>query len=69
MDTLRNESLIKLVLYTVDLLILRWQVDEAMWNKPVDWQEDCRLMRARDCWLNATRRCAAMNISTREFRA
>ena len=48
MDTIRNESMIKLALDTVDLVILRWQVDEAMWNKPVDRQEYDRLTHARD---------------------
>ena len=36
MDTIRNESLIKMALDTIDLVILRRQVDEAMSNKPVD---------------------------------
>ena len=36
MDTIRNESMIKLALDMVDLVILRWQVGEAMPNKPVD---------------------------------
>ena len=35
MDTLRNERMIKLALDTIDLVILRWQVDEAMSNNPV----------------------------------
>jgi hypothetical protein len=48
MDTIRNERLIKLALDTIDLLILRRQVDEAMSNKPVDLQEYYRLTRARD---------------------
>ena len=48
MDTIRNESMIKLALDTVDLVILRWQVDKAMSNKPVDRQEYYRLIRARD---------------------
>ena len=30
MDTIRNESMIKLALDTIDLVILRWQVDEAV---------------------------------------
>jgi hypothetical protein len=47
MDT-RNEIMIKLALDAVDLVILRWQVDEAMSNKPVDRQEYSRLTRARD---------------------
>jgi len=47
MDTIRNESMIKLALDTVELVILRWQVDEAMSNKPVDRQEYYRLTRAR----------------------
>ena len=34
MDT-RNETMIKLALDAVDLMILRWQVDEAMSNKPL----------------------------------
>jgi hypothetical protein len=48
MDTTRNESMIKLALDTVELVILRWQVDDAMSNKPVDRQEYYRLTRARD---------------------
>ena len=40
--------MIKLALDTIDLVILRWQVDEAMSNKPVDRQEYHRLTRARD---------------------
>jgi hypothetical protein len=48
MDTLRNESMIKLALDTIDLMILRWQVDGAMSNKPVDLQQYYRLTRARD---------------------
>ncbi len=48
MDTIRNESMIKLALDTVELVILRWQVDEAMSNNPVDRQEYYRLTRARD---------------------
>ena len=47
MDT-QNESMIKLALDTVDLVILRWQVGEAMSNKPVDLQQYYRLSRARD---------------------
>jgi hypothetical protein len=38
----------KLALNTIDLGILRWQVREAMSNKPVDRQEYDRLTRARD---------------------
>lgn len=48
MDTLRNDSMIKLALDTIDLVILRWQVDEARSNKPVDLQQYHRLTRARD---------------------
>ena len=48
MDAIRNESMIKLALDTIDLVILRWQVDAAMSNKLVDWQEYYRLTRARD---------------------
>ena len=48
MDTIRNESMIKLALDTVDLVILRWQVDAAMSNAPVDRHEYYRLTRARD---------------------
>ena len=47
MDTLRNESMIKLALDTIDLVILRLQV-EAMSNKSVNRQEYYRLSRARD---------------------
>ena len=48
MDTIRNDIIIKLALDAVDLLILRWQVDDAMSNKPVDLQQYFRLTRARD---------------------
>jgi hypothetical protein len=48
MDTIRNESMNKLALDTIDLVILRRQVGEAMSNKPVDRQEYYRLTRARD---------------------
>ena len=48
MDTIRNDSMIKLALDTIDLVILRWQVDEAASNKPVDRQQFHRLTRARD---------------------
>ena len=45
----RNDSMIKLALDTIDPeLILRWQVDEARSNKPVDLQQYHRLTRARD---------------------
>ena len=47
MDT-RDETMIKLALDTIDLVILRWQVDEAMSNKSVDWQEYYRLRRVRE---------------------
>jgi hypothetical protein len=48
MDTFRNDSMIKLAVDAVDLVILRWQVDEARANKPVDLQQIYRLTRARD---------------------
>ena len=48
MDTIRSESMSKLALDTIDLGILRWQVGEAMSNKPFDRQEYHRLTRARD---------------------
>ena len=48
MDTLRNESMIKLALNTIDLVILRWQVDETMSNRPVDQQQFDRLALARN---------------------
>jgi hypothetical protein len=48
MDTIGNENLIKLALDTIDLVILRWQVDAATSNKPVDRQEYDRLTRARN---------------------
>jgi len=48
MDTIRNKSMIKLALDTVELVILRWQVDETMSNNFVDRQEYHRLARARD---------------------
>jgi hypothetical protein len=48
MDTLRNESMIKLALDTIDLVILRSQVDEAMSNRPIDQQQFDRLTLARE---------------------
>ena len=48
MDTIRNEDMMKLALDTIDLVILRWQIDEAMSNKPVDLLQYYRLTRARD---------------------
>ena len=48
MDTIRNEDMMKLALDTIDLVILRWQIDEAMSNKPVDRQEYYQLTRARE---------------------
>ena len=48
MNIPNENNLIKLALDTVDLVILRWQVDEAVSNKPVDRQEYNRLTRARD---------------------
>ena len=47
MDALRNESMIKLALDTIDLVILRWQVEEAKSNKPVDQREYQQLTLAR----------------------
>jgi hypothetical protein len=40
--------MIKLAVDAVDLVTLRWQVDEARSNKPVDLQQNYRLTRARD---------------------
>jgi len=40
--------MIKLALDTIELMIMRWQVDEATSNKPGDRQEYNRLTRARD---------------------
>ena len=48
MDTIRNEIMIKLALDTIDLVILCWQVDEAMSNKSVDRRKYDRLTRARE---------------------
>ena len=48
MNTIRNESVIKLALDTIDLVILRWQVGEAMSKKTVDRREYYRFTRARD---------------------
>ena len=48
MDTIGNKSMIKLALDTIELVILRWQVDDAMSNNAVDRQEYDRLTRARD---------------------
>ena len=47
MDTLQNESMIRLALAAIDLVILRWQIEEATSNKPVDRQEYQRLTYAR----------------------
>jgi len=40
--------MIKLALDTVELVILRWRVDETMSNNSVDGPEYYRLTRARD---------------------
>jgi hypothetical protein len=69
LDTIRNDSLIKLALDTIDLVILRWQVDEAMSNKPVDGQQYYRLTRARDLLAECSDGGASMNRSTRKLRA
>ncbi len=45
---IRNENMSKLAPDTIDLEIWRWQVGEAMPNKPVDRREYYRLTRARD---------------------
>jgi len=42
-----DDLMIKLAIDTLDLVILRREVDEAS-NKPVDWQEYDRLTHARD---------------------
>jgi len=47
MRTEPDDHMIKLVLDTIDLMILRRDVDEAS-NKSVDWQEYDRLTHARD---------------------
>jgi hypothetical protein len=47
LDTLRNESMIKLALDTIDLVILRLQV-EGTSNKPVNRQQYYRLSCARE---------------------
>ena len=48
MNIPNENNLIKLALDTVDLVILRWQVDEAMSSKPIDRQKYDRLTHARD---------------------
>ena len=48
MVRIRNENMSKLAPDTIDSVILRWQVGEAMSNKPVDRQEHDRRPRARD---------------------
>ena len=68
MDTLRNESMIKLALDTIDLVILRMQV-EGTSNKPVNRQEYYRLMRPRPAGRVQHGNGAALNRSTRELRA
>ena len=68
MDT-RSETMIQLALDTINLVILRWQVDEAMSNKPVDRQQYHRLTRARDLLAECSDDGAAMTRSTKEFRA
>jgi hypothetical protein len=59
MDTIRNERMIKLALDTIELVIMRCQVDEAMSNTAVGRQEYYRLSRARDllaeCSMTAVR--------------
>ena len=44
-DALWNESMIKLALNTINLVVLRWEVDEAMSNRADDLE---RLILARD---------------------
>ena len=67
MDTLQNESLIKLALDVIDLVILRWRV-EAMSNKSVHWEEHYRLTRARDLLAECDTTVVRQNRSTRKFR-
>ena len=44
-DALWNENMIKLALNTINLVVLRWEVDEAMSNRADDLE---RLILARD---------------------
>ena len=44
-DALWNERMIKLALNTINLVVLRWEVDEAMSNRADDLE---RLILARD---------------------
>jgi len=68
MDTIRNEDMIKLARDTINLVILRWQVDKATSNKPVDWQDyHHRLMHARE--LLAECHTTVENRSTSELSA
>ena len=61
--------MIKLALDTIDLVILRWQVDEAMSNKTVDRQEFHRAhARPRLAGRVQHDGGAAMNRSTRPSR-
>jgi hypothetical protein len=48
MKTQTDDSMIKLALDTVELVILRRQVDEAMSITPLERQEYDRLVRVRD---------------------
>ncbi len=72
MDTIRNESMIKLALDTVELVILRWQVDDAMSNNPVDTGRNTTGSRApATCWPSATRRwcCNDVTDNRRDYNA
>ena len=71
MDTLRNDSMIKLALDTIDLVILRWQVGEARSNKPVDLQQYPPSAHGAPatCWPSAQHDGGAtLNRSTRPSR-
>jgi hypothetical protein len=45
MDTIRDDSVIKLALDTIDLEILRWVLDDAMSKNSVDRQQYYQLAR------------------------
>ena len=45
METVRNDSVIKLALDTIDLEIVRWGLDEAVSKDPVDRQQYYQLAR------------------------
>ena len=61
MDTIRNDSIIKLALDTIDLEILRWALDEAMSKTPLTGGNTTS--SPATCWTEQHDGGAAMNRS------